>query len=72
MLLTWVFCMVNKQYGFAMEIAERAQHRFNDPVFKRMITYTEGRFRRALLNIPIAITREFIEKVFKRMDDRTR
>jgi hypothetical protein len=32
-LLGWVFAMIEKQYGFALELAVKGSHRFKDPMF---------------------------------------
>jgi hypothetical protein len=51
-LLGWVFSMVEKQYGFALEIASRGLCRFDDPVFLELEGDTLSRIRLAFLKLP--------------------
>ncbi|HEY3308691.1 MAG TPA: FkbM family methyltransferase [Desulfuromonadaceae bacterium] len=39
-LLGWIFAVIEKHYGFALEIAEHASARFPDPIFDEMQKYT--------------------------------
>ena len=58
-LLGWVFSMVEKQYGYALEIASRGLRRFDDPVFLGLEGDTLARIRLALLKLPL-ISLKFI------------
>lgn len=58
-LLGWVFSMVEKQYGFALEIASRGLRRFDDPVFLELEGYALARIRVGLLKLP-SIASKFI------------
>lgn len=58
-LLGWVFSMIEKQYGFALEIASRGFHRFDDPVFLELESDAIARIRLALLKLPL-IASKFI------------
>lgn len=51
-LLGWVFSMVEKQYGFALEIASRGLRRFDDPVFLELEGDALSKIRLALLKLP--------------------
>lgn len=33
-LLTWVFCIIEEQYGFSLEIARKAYNKFQDRIFR--------------------------------------
>jgi FkbM family methyltransferase len=35
-LAGWIFAMMEKQYGFAVELADQAVRRFNDPIYKEL------------------------------------
>ena len=39
-LLGWIFAVIEKHYGFALQIAEQASARFSDPIFDEMQSYT--------------------------------
>jgi len=58
-LLGWVFSMIEKQYGFALEIASRGLRRFDDPVFLELEEGALARIRLALLKLPL-IASKFI------------
>ena len=56
-LLGWVFSMVEKQYGFALEIASRGFHHFDDPVFLELEEDALARIRFSLLKLPYIASR---------------
>jgi hypothetical protein len=58
-LLGWVFSMVEKQYGFALEIASRGFRRFDDPVFLELEGNALASIRIAMLKLPL-IASKFI------------
>ena len=39
-LLGWIFAVIEKHYGFALEVAEQAAARYHDPIYDEMIKYT--------------------------------
>jgi hypothetical protein len=51
-LLGWVFAVVEKQYGFAMEVASRGFRRFGDPVFLDLERDAMSRIRRLFFRLP--------------------
>jgi hypothetical protein len=59
-LLGWVFAMIEKQYGFALELAIKGSHRFKDPVFEDLTANALKRMKRGYLTLPYIITRSVL------------
>lgn len=56
-LLGWVFAFVEKQYGFALELALRGGERFTDPLFHELETESLRMLRRGYARVPAYILR---------------
>lgn len=57
-LLGWVFAIVEQQYGFALEIAVKANKQFQDPIFAELEDFALKKIKRGYLKLPFSfITR---------------
>ncbi len=65
-LLGWVFALIEKQYGFALELAINGYRKFSDPAFLEMKDYIESILKiKYYKNLPVFILGGIIRK-FKR------
>ena len=62
-LLGWVFATIEKQYGFALELAHRGFSNFHDPVFQELEKESVRMIKRSFLKTPFL----FINKVMRRL-----
>jgi hypothetical protein len=62
-LLGWVFAVIEKQYGFALELAVKGSHRYNDPVFDELADFALTKIKRGYVSLPLYI----INKMFHRL-----
>jgi hypothetical protein len=60
-LLGWVFAIIEKQYGFAMDIAVKGLQRFGDPIFEELSNFAFNKIRQAYVRLPFYI----LNKVFQ-------
>lgn len=63
-LLAWVFAVVQKQYGFALEIAMKGNEKFKDPFFTRLEKHAHAKIKSRILNIPFFYARIILERIF--------
>lgn len=63
-LLAWVFAVIQKRHGFAMDIALKGKSKFNDPVFSEMENYAHRRILFRILNIPFFYANIIFERIF--------
>ena len=66
-LLGWVFSLIERQYGFALELAINGCERFNDPIFQELINYTLFKIRKSYLKIPVLFLSKALKKAFKKI-----
>jgi hypothetical protein len=55
--------MVEKQYGFALEIALRGSRRFDDPVFRELEGDSLASIRLALLGLPFTASKFLVGRL---------
>ncbi len=59
LLVLFVFSIIEKQYGFAIEVLQRASIDNNDPLIKEGIDYAKSKLKPGILEIPKAIRKFF-------------
>jgi hypothetical protein len=64
LLLLYIFALLEKQYGFAMETAERGIALFTDPVFQECKKAAVGKLKREQLKIPFVMLKKQLTKIF--------
>jgi hypothetical protein len=62
-LLSWIFATIQKQHGFALDVALKGNEKFNDTVFKRMEKFSTNRILLGLFNLPFFTIKILIEKI---------
>lgn len=62
-LLGWVFAILEKQYGFALEIINKARQQFEDPLFDSLEEFTLSRVKQGYLKLPICFGGMFFKKI---------
>lgn len=62
-LLGVAIALMNEEYGFAMELAQSAGKRFNDPFFREMEHYAGKKARRAVFKL--RFVKDVKKKIFK-------
>jgi hypothetical protein len=65
-LLSWVFAVIQKQYGFALDIALKGKEMFNDPIFPKMENFAFNKIKLGILNIPSFYIRIIFKRIFSR------
>ncbi|MCX6897028.1 MAG: hypothetical protein NTZ16_16390, partial [Verrucomicrobia bacterium] len=65
LLLGWVFATLQKQHGFALDIAVIGTEKFSDPVFNELEKHSLNMISQGTLNLPSYIIRKSIEKFFR-------
>lgn len=63
-LLAYVFAVIEQQFGYALEIAEQAASKFDDPVLYKMKRYALTRISRNQLKWPFFAVKNKLNKVF--------
>ena len=61
-LLGWVFAVLQKQYGFALELAHDGGQRFPDPLFGRLRQASQGKIAGGFWRVPLMMLRLAAEK----------
>lgn len=64
-LLSYVFAIIEKQYGFAAEIADKAIINFNEPVFHELKKYAVSKIKINNLKWPFVKIKRGIDKIFR-------
>lgn len=64
-LLSYVFAIIEKQYGFAAEIADKAIINFNEPVFHELKEYAVSKIKINNLKWPFVKIKRGIDKIFR-------
>jgi hypothetical protein len=64
LLLLYIFALLEKQYGFAMETAERGITLFTDPVFQECKKAAVVKLKREQLKIPFVMLKKQLTKIF--------
>jgi hypothetical protein len=64
LLLLYIFALLEKQYGFAMETAERGIALFTDPVFQECKKAAVVKLKREQLKIPFVMLKKQLTKIF--------
>jgi hypothetical protein len=67
-LLGWVFAYVQEQFGFALELAERASTRFGDRFFDLLAEEAAAGITRSLYNLPIARIRSLLLRLLAKLE----
>lgn len=62
-LLAWVFAVIEKQYGFALEIISKARQQFEDFLFDDLEKFTLSRIKQAYLKLPVYFGYMFFQKI---------
>jgi len=64
-LLGWIFAVIERQYGFALEIAIGGYKRFDDPIFIQMEEFVYRKIKQRYLKLPLYIGRKIVHKIFR-------
>jgi hypothetical protein len=65
-LLGWVFAIIEKQYGFALELSQSGYHKFDDAIFLALKQYAISRIRRRMFYAPVIRLRSIIKYILER------
>jgi hypothetical protein len=64
LLLAWIFSIIEKQYGFALEVAIQGENRFHDLIFEELKIYTLNQLKVNLIkNFPFIIFKKINNKL---------
>jgi hypothetical protein len=67
-LLGWVFAVIERQPGFALEIALAGKERFRDPVFVEMEEYVVRKLTSTVINKSLCLARRVLNKIIRTLD----
>ena len=67
-LLLYIFALVERQYGFALEIADSASQKFNDPIFRACKKAILKKINSEKWKIPLVIFKRQFNKLFSNID----
>lgn len=67
-LLSYVFAIIEKQYGFAAEIALKAITKFNDPFFNYLEEYSISQIKTNNLRWPLTMFKRGVNKIYRYID----
>jgi hypothetical protein len=59
-LLGWIFAVLEKQFGFALELSLLAAERFNDQIFAAMQSHTRWRIKMEYCKLPLCLAHKAI------------
>jgi len=59
-----VFACLERQFGFALEIADYALQQYNDPLFTDSRTAVLKKIKQEKLKIPLVMARKKLRKIF--------
>ena len=62
-LLGWIFAMIERQYGFALEIAAKGQERFHDDIFHELENASLKKVKAAYLTLPAALLKRAAARI---------
>lgn len=68
-LLLYVFALLEHQYGFALEVADKALTKFNEPVFQECRQAIHEKIRSEKWKAPLVILKRQINKLFSPIHD---
>ncbi|MFZ4621800.1 MAG: hypothetical protein ACOYNS_14660 [Bacteroidota bacterium] len=64
-LLGWVFAVIQKQYGFALQLSLKGKEQFGDPLFDEMISYSKRKIKTNLISFALlSVVKEKFLKTF--------
>lgn len=63
LLLLFVFAWLERQYGFALEIADAAMQQYNEPIFTQCRQATLSRLRKEKRKIPLVMIKKQFNKI---------
>jgi hypothetical protein len=63
-LLGWVFAIIKRQYGFALELAVKGGRRFEDPIFKELERHALKLIKQGIVKLPFYVLKRIIAKIF--------
>lgn len=66
-LLAFVFAWIERQYGFALEIAERGRSRFGDPVFDELGRRALAAVKAGNLKLPLVLLHKKLNQAAQRL-----
>jgi hypothetical protein len=69
LLLLIVFALLEKQFGFALELADHAIGKFDDPVFKDCKNAVLGKISKEKWKVPIVILKRQFNKLLSNIND---
>ncbi|MBW4519532.1 MAG: FkbM family methyltransferase [Scytolyngbya sp. HA4215-MV1] len=61
-LLTWVFTVIEKQYGFSLELLDRAIQKFDDPIFINLRNFTLNKIKMSYYKAPLFFLKRILAK----------
>jgi hypothetical protein len=69
LLMLYIFALLEKQYGFALEIAEKAMSMENDPLFKQCKQAVLKKIQSEKWKTPLVILKKQINKLLQSVHD---
>lgn len=63
-LLGWVFAIIEKQFGFALELAINAYQKFDDPSFIELQDYAVDAIKKSYFQ---SLPRYYVDKIFRKL-----
>jgi len=68
LLMTIVFALLERQYGFALEISDYGIDQFNEPLFTESRKYVLSKIKSEKIKLPLIILKRKVNKLFARID----
>jgi hypothetical protein len=63
-LLGWIFAIIEKQFGFALEISAEGSRRFHDPIFRELEDHAISRAQRGYIKAPFFVFQRIAAKIY--------
>jgi hypothetical protein len=68
-LLLFVFALLERQYGFALEVMDHAEKKFNDPIFRKCRLAVLQKIRAEKWKVPLVVLKRQFNKLFSTIHD---
>ena len=69
LLLLYIFSLLEKQYGFAIEIADKGSALFNDGLFAECKRAAINKLKQERVKIPFVMLKKQLNKIFSYLND---
>ena len=69
LLLLYIFALIERQYGFALELADHALKNYNDNIFIQCRQAVMNRLKAEKWKVPLVIFKRQVNKLFSGIND---